>query len=77
MSIVDDILENDETFNVTLERTPDLDSSITLAPVDGLVQITNDDGRYHYDDYMVVHNHRGDFAKFMKTFFSIYTNSQT
>ena len=82
--IVDDIiLENDESFNVTLERIPDLDSTIILDPVNGEVQITNDDGRYHDDgryrddDYMVVHNNycRGDYAKSIKH--CISTNTQT
>ena len=35
----DDVLENSELFNVTLERNG-LDSRITLNPVDGLVEIT-------------------------------------
>ena len=52
--IVDDvIMENVESFDVTLERTSDLDSRITLDPVNGVVEITDNDGRY--DDYMVVH----------------------
>jgi hypothetical protein len=42
--IVDDIiLENDESFILTLERTPDLDSRITLDPVNGVVEITEND----------------------------------
>ena len=35
----DDVLENSELFNVSLERNG-LDSRITLNPVDGLVEIT-------------------------------------
>ena len=35
----DDVLENSELFNVSLERNG-LDSVITLNPVDGLVEIT-------------------------------------
>ena len=35
----DDVLENSELFNVSLERNG-LDSRITLDPVDGLVEIT-------------------------------------
>ena len=35
----DDVLENSELFNVTLERNG-LDTRITLDPVDGLVEIT-------------------------------------
>ena len=45
VTIVDDeVLENVESFNVTLERTPGLDMRITLDPVDGVVEITDDDG---------------------------------
>ena len=39
----DDVLENSELFNVTLERNG-LDTRITLDPVDGLVEITDNDG---------------------------------
>ena len=39
----DDVLENSELFNVSLERNG-LDSRITLDPVDGLVEITDNDG---------------------------------
>ena len=47
VSIVDDeLMENDESFNVTLERTADLDSRIRLDPVVGVVEITDNDGRY-------------------------------
>ena len=42
----DDVLENVESFHVTLERTPGLDMKITLDPVDGVVQITDDDGLF-------------------------------
>ena len=49
VSIVDDtILENVESFDVNLKRTPDLDRSITLAPVDGVVEIIDNDGRHDY-----------------------------
>ena len=45
--IVDDeIVENVDTFEVTLERPPGLDSSITLVPVDGIVEISDNDGKY-------------------------------
>ena len=45
VTIVDDeVLENVESFNVTLERTPGLDMRITLDPVDAVVEITDDDG---------------------------------
>ena len=45
ITIVDDmIVELTESFFVTLERTPGLDSRITLDPVDGEIEITDDDG---------------------------------
>ena len=40
----DTVLENVESFDVTLERTSDLDSRITLDPVDGVVEINDNDG---------------------------------
>ena len=33
-----------ESFNVTLERTPGLDSRITLDPVDGKIEISDNEG---------------------------------
>ena len=49
--IEDGILENEELFNVTLERTPGLDDRITLDPINGVVQINDNDGmcgiKYH------------------------------
>ena len=43
--IVDDmIVELTESFSVTLESTPGLDSRITLKPVDGEIKIYDDDG---------------------------------
>ena len=46
LSIVDDdISERMESFYLTLERTPDLDSRIILNPRDGEVTIFNDDGK--------------------------------
>ena len=42
ITIVDDeVLENVESFFVNLERTPGLDSRITLNPVDGLICIND------------------------------------
>ena len=47
--IVDDIIvELTESFFITLEWTPGLDSRITLDPVDGEIEITDDDGVYYY-----------------------------
>ena len=37
----DSELEGVEYFNITLERTPDLDPGITLNPVDGLICIND------------------------------------
>ena len=49
--IMDDItLENDESFDLTLERTSGLNSRITLDPVNGVVEITDNDA-----DFLVVH----------------------
>ena len=43
--IVDDMMvELTESFFVTLERTTGLDSRITLDPVDGEIEIIDDDG---------------------------------
>lgn len=45
LSIVDDdIAEEGESFNITLERTPDLQGIIELYPVNGVVSIIDDDG---------------------------------
>ena len=36
--------EPDETFGITLERTPDLTGRITLDPMDGMITISGDIG---------------------------------
>ena len=47
ISIVDDVtLEMMESFSVTLERTPDLSSRITLNPVDGKMDVFDDDRKH-------------------------------
>ena len=47
VSIVDDDTPgNVGSFDVTLERTTDLDSRIALDPVNGILEITDNDGRY-------------------------------
>ena len=53
ISIVDDAtLEMMESFSVTLERTSDLNSRITLNPVDGKMNVFDDDDRKHnYYEY--------------------------
>ena len=44
--IVDDLVDEPlEYFNFTLERTPDLDTRISLNPVDGRIAII-DNGKY-------------------------------
>ena len=61
ISIVSDLIEEpDESFNYTLERTTDLDSRISLDPVEGEVVIVGqcpgvcDGGMYKAELY--VHN---------------------
>ena len=50
VTIVDDeVLEREvESFTVTLQRTTGLNNRITLNPVDGVVEITDNDGKYMY-----------------------------
>ena len=44
MTIInDEILEDNETFEVTLEPNPDLDSRILLAPITAEINIIDDD----------------------------------
>ena len=51
VSIVDDVIVEDvETYGITLEKTPDL--GLTLDPADGVVKITDNDGR-HYNSMLV------------------------
>ena len=48
MAIVDDLMdEPEEGFGVSLERTPDLDSRVTLDPDNGEIFI-EDEGKYVY-----------------------------
>ena len=43
--ITDDIiLEKDESFGITLRRTRDLDSRIILDPVNGVIEVADNDG---------------------------------
>ena len=53
VSIVDDeTLELTETFIVTLDRTPALGNRIALKPVDGVIDILDNDGcKYDYFDF--------------------------
>ena len=49
--VADETLELTETFIVTLHRTPALENRITVNPVDGNIDILNNDGhKYEYDD---------------------------
>ena len=46
VSIVDDLVdEEDEIFTYHLRRTPNLDPRIDLEPIDGTVEIIDDDGK--------------------------------
>ena len=47
-TIDDRIVELNEMFVITLERTPDLDSRIMLNPVAGHVEIIDDDCKFLY-----------------------------
>ena len=64
----DDVLENVESFNVTLERTPfvSLNNRITFNPVDGVIEITDNDGmflnRHAYDVISTFHSGCGGFG---------------
>ena len=40
-------IEPDENFFYTLEKTPDLDTRIDLSPVDGEIEIFDDDGLFY------------------------------
>ena len=47
--IVNDMLhEEDEAFNVTLERTSGLNENITLNRVDTVIEIIDDDGMLNF-----------------------------
>ena len=47
VEIIDDTVEEpEEVFTYTLRRTPDLDARIELNPVDGQVEIVDDDREY-------------------------------
>ena len=47
ITIVDDLaLEIVESLRITLNSTADLDGRITLDPVDGIIEIVDNDGAY-------------------------------
>ena len=53
--IVEDItVESIETFGITLERTPDLDSRITLTPVAEQIEIIDNDCNEHSTHFITV-----------------------
>ena len=52
VTIVDDVVdEPDEVFHVSLERTPGMDSRITLHPTEGKIEIHDNDGMNLYATY--------------------------
>lgn len=51
----DDLSENVESFTVTLERSPGLEMRITLDPVDGVVEIRDDDGLFFNSSQRELH----------------------
>ena len=56
VTIVNDVvLENVESFDVTLDRAPELDSRITLSPVDGIVEIIDNDGMFLLSAMFLLH----------------------
>ena len=47
VTIMNDLVDEPlEYFDFTLERTPDLDTRISLNPVDGRIAIIDNDGNY-------------------------------
>ena len=57
VEIIDDtVKEADEVFTYTLRRTPDLDPRIELNPVDGQVEIGDDDSEYQKKHTFNVNN---------------------
>ena len=49
VSIVNDLVdEEDEIFTYHLRTTPNLDPRINLEPIDGTVEIIDDDGEQYY-----------------------------
>ena len=61
VTIVDDLVDEPlEYFNFTLERTPNLDTRISLNPVDGRIAIIDNDSKYfhlyevgHFNNYPI------------------------
>ena len=47
INITDDsVVEQIESFIVTLEGSPDLDDSVSLSPTQGMITIIDDDGEF-------------------------------
>ena len=51
----DDVVEQTESFIVTLERPPDLNDSVSLSPTKQTITIINDDGESKLKSYSVWH----------------------
>ena len=58
MTITDDeILEDNESYEVTLQRTSDLDNRIILAPMTAEINIIDDDGKLEVVIHgMIIHH---------------------
>ena len=68
------ILQDVESLDVTLERTPGLDNRVTLLPVDGEIIITDDDGmkRFLHESYVLHFNfHTVAVVGLEETFFNV------
>ena len=72
ITIVDDMIaEMTESFFVTLERSPGLDSRLTLDPVDGEIEIIDDDGIFSDMQILLLHFNIDTCAVFMTEGISI------
>ena len=48
VTIIDDLMdEPTESFNITLDRSPGLDGRIILRPVEGVIEINDNDGTHN------------------------------
>ena len=55
VTIVDDVVdEPNEVFHVSLEGTPGMDSRITLDPMEGKIEIHDNDGMNLYATYTLI-----------------------
>ena len=72
--INDEVLEDVESLDVTLERPPGLDIRVTLLPVDGEIIITDDDGMktFLHESYVLHFNfHTVAVVGLDETFFNV------